>query len=124
MTVSFTSGATAVQPLVINGWESARTSQSFLHQIVGGGIDAVLRPATPRSGTLAAVFTDKAAAFALEMLLAAGVIVTFADTDVPDLNMAFVASDDIRVTRADEAVTIDGADTYIWLVEFSYQELV
>lgn len=123
MSASFTDGTTAVQPIVIDGWESVRTVRTVVQQVVGGGVDAWLQPAAPRSGTLSAIFFDAADAFALEALLAAGTVLTFADTDRPNRAMTFVAQDSINVTQGDDIVQTPGGDFYVWSVGFGFQEV-
>lgn len=124
MSSSFTNGSTAVQPLVIDGWDSSRESQNVLQQVIGGGVDALLRPAAPRSGTLSAVFVSMADAFALEALLSAGEVVDFADSDLPILDMSFVTSGAIRISKGEDAITLeDGTETFAWSVGFDFQQV-
>lgn len=124
MSSSFTDGTTAVQPLVIDGWDSTRRVRTVFQDVVGGGIDAWPQPAAPRSGSLTAVFLTMADAFALEGLLASGAVITFADSDAPERGMTFLADGDIQVTRGDDEVDPgDGSSAYVWAVGFSFQEV-
>lgn len=124
MSSSFTDGTTAVQPLVIDGWDSTRRVRTTFQDVVGGGIDAWPQPAAPRSGSLTAVFLTMEGAFALEALLASGAVITFADSNVPARGMTFLATDDIQVTRGDDELDLaDGSTAYVWAVSFGFQEV-
>lgn len=124
MTSSFSNGTTAVQPRVLDGWESVRTPRTVVQDVPEGGVDVWLRPAAPRTGTLTAIFFGMSGAFALEALLAAGTVVSFADSDEPDRGMDFVATNEIRVTRGTDAVLLsDGSEEFAWSVSFSFQEV-
>lgn len=124
MSSSFTDGTTAVQPRVLDGWQSTRAVRTVVQDVQGGGVDAWLQPASPRSGTLTAMFVGMSDAFSLEALLGAGTVLTFADSDEPARGMTFVASGDIRVTRGDDALLLpDGTEEFGWAVEFGFQEV-
>lgn len=124
MPSSFTDGTTAVQPLVVDGWDSGRNVGNVVNAVVGGGVDVMLRPAAPRSGTLSAVFTSLAAALSLEAMLSAAAVLTFADSDAPQFAMSFVATDAIRVSRSDDPLLLDdGTEIFVWLVGFGFQQV-
>lgn len=115
MTSSFTDGTTAVLPELVDGWSSTRTARTVIQPVIGGGVDAWMQPASPRNGSLTAVFSSLDDAVALETLLAAGTAITFSDSDHPTLSMTFAPTDDITVNQS------DGRSA--WLVRFGFQEV-
>lgn len=111
-------GTTTITPILIDGYESVRASRNVKHDILGTAVPSFsLRPAGLRSGRLTALMEDRAAALALENVLAGANLLTFTDTDTT-LTMTFGLDGDGQiVTRLDR-------DTRRrWLVEWDYAEV-
>lgn len=111
-------GTTTITPILIDGYESNRASRNVVHPILGTNVPAVsLRPAALRTGHLTALVENRAAAVALESVLAGANLLTFTDTDTT-LSMTFVLGGDGRID-----VTLDRNTRRRWTVEFDYVEV-
>jgi hypothetical protein len=96
-------GATTITPILVTGWESTRTAENVLHNIVGrSDHDVTYRPAGMRAGTLECLCESLEAALQLEALAAQPKRLTLTDPDHPSIGMTFVPTADIRVTLDDE----------------------
>lgn len=111
-------------PLVVTGYEATREVRNVFNPVLGAqAVVAAAFPAGLRSGTLTAVFTDRASASILDTALAGTTPLTFTDTEVPGVGMTFLADQRIRLYPADDDVVLDGTPTRFWFVEFGYQEV-
>jgi len=117
MTTTVTSGATTLTPVLVNGYRSTREAGNIVHQVIGTEWPAVtLRPARPRSGTLAMLCASLSDALAMEALHANAATLTLADTDLAGLAMAYVASGRIEVE-------LDRDTRAHWWVRVDFQEI-
>lgn len=123
MSSSFSVGSRAIQPLVVTDFETSRDVNTVFNPVIGGGTVANARPASLRKGSMNAIFADIGGALDLDNMLSGTAPVTWSDTDLPNLSLRFLADQDIRITQGDDLVTINGADVYLWSVQFSYQEV-
>ncbi len=115
---SISDGTTTVTPLLIDGYESTRNSRNVTHEILGSNVPAFsLRPARLRSGRLTALLEDRAAAVALESLLAGAHLFTFTDTDTT-LSMTFGLDGDGDITTA-----LDRTTRLRWTVAWDFVEV-
>jgi hypothetical protein len=104
------------QPVLVTGYQSRRQTAHVFHDVLGGGQDVTLRPASPRSGTLSCLFTSEAEALNCENIHTGTDILTFADSDLPTTGMTYVA--DGAITRA-----LDSQSRALWTVDIDYREV-
>jgi len=111
-------GTTTITPILIDGYESTRASRNVVHAILGTPNPSVsLRPAGLRTGRLSALFENRAAAVALENVLAGAHVFTFTDTDTT-LSMLFVLDGDGQIITR-----LDPDTRRRWTVEWAYAEV-
>lgn len=111
-------GTTTITPILIDGYQSNRDSGNVGHSILGTNERSLsLRPAELRSGRLTALVEDRAAAAALEALLAQAKLFTFSDADT-SLSMTFGLDPDGRITP-----TLDRVTRRRWTVAWDYLEV-
>lgn len=109
-------GTTTITPILISGYESSRTSRNVVHPILGTNVPAVsLRAAGLRTGTLTALVANRAAAVALETVLAKALLLTYTDPDTT-LSMTFVLDGEARVKLDPDTLTL-------WTVVWDYSEV-
>lgn len=113
--ITNTAGARIV-PIYVLGYETTRRSQSIFHDIIGGGQDVTLRPATRRSGTLRLLFATEAQAVAAETAHASGTVLRLQDDERTSIDMSYVLSG-ILVRRLDD----DSRE--LWTLDVGYQEV-
>jgi hypothetical protein len=113
--ITNTAGA-RITPLLVLGYETTRQSQSIFHDIIGGGQDVTLRPASLRSGTLRLLFATEDDAVAAETAHAAGKVLRLADADRPSVTMSYVL--DGALTRR-----LDDGTRKLWTLDVAYQEV-
>jgi hypothetical protein len=113
--ITNTAGA-RITPLLVLGYETARQSQSIFHDILGGGQDVTLRPASLRSGTLRLLLATEAEAVAAETAHAAGKVLRLTDTDRPSVSMSYVL-DGSLVRRLDDGTR------KLWTLDVGYREV-
>lgn len=111
-------GTTTITPILIDGYESTREAGNVVHKILGTPVPAIsLRAAGLRTGRLTALLESRAAALALENVLAGANLLTFTDTDTT-LSMTFgLDGDGGIVTR------LDPATRRRWTVAWDFQEV-
>lgn len=102
----FTSGATTLTPLLIEGYRSTRDAGNLVHQIVASEWPAItLRPARPRTGRLRILCATLTEALAMEALHAGAAVVQLVDAEVPARNMTYVSSGEISVALDERTLT-------------------
>lgn len=83
-----------------------RTSRNIIHDLLATTqVDATLRPASPRKGSMRLRFDTYAAAMECDQLHAAGVMLTFTDEDIPAASMTYVLAGDLEVTLDPKTMT-------------------
>lgn len=123
MSASFSVGSRAILPFAVTDQEFARQVNTVFNPVVGGGVSAAAFPASLRSGSMTAVFTDLASALDFDNMLAGVAPITWSDSDTA-LVIRFLADQSISVTQSDDEITLaDGREVYLWGVSFSYQEV-
>ncbi|MDP4333234.1 hypothetical protein Q7F20_07605 [Curtobacterium sp. A7_M15] len=123
MSASFSVGSRAILPFAVTDQAFERAVNTIFNPVVGGGVVATAFPASLRSGSMTAVFTDLAAALDFDNMLAGTAPITWSDTST-SLTIRFLADQTISLTQSDDEITLsDGTDVYVWGVSFSYQEV-
>ena len=118
MTTTLTRGTTTLTPLLLLGYGSSRGSRNIVHTILGrSDPDITLASARLRAGTLSFLVEDRAAAYRFEAFHAANGVITFNDTEVANVNMRYVTTDDVTVS-------IDTQTQLRWLVDVPYQQVL
>lgn len=98
-------------------YSASRDSRNQLHPIVGrADVEATLRPAGLRAGTMVLLFSSRAAAFAAWEAHAGVGIFTLTDTDVPSASMAYV-------TQGTSQCELQ-ADSATWQLSIGFQEVL
>lgn len=117
MTTTITRGTTTVTPTLVLGYKSIRRAKNLIHVIIGRpDPDVTLKPAGLRTGKLELFCLDLAAALAVEALHAGEGVCELEDTDLPALNMLYVASGEIELE-------LDPETRARWVVRVDYQEV-
>lgn len=117
MTISIAYDDQTIYPDLVLNYRWERASRNNVHTILDDPNPVVtLRPAAPRSGTLALFFATEAAALDAEDAHALATVFVLADTDHPGLGMRYVVNGSIRVTQDDEKPEW-------WTVEVAFQEV-
>lgn len=116
MTTTIVSGSDIITPLDVIDYQSERESGNIVHRVINRqNADITLRPSQLRQGTLELIFTDENASLtALNIIATAGVMQVL-DSDVPSIEMSFIASG--RTSR-----TIDPSRV-VWVLSIDYQEV-
>ena len=118
MTTTITRGVDSVSPALVLGYKSARTAKNLIHPIIGRpDPDVTLAAAGLRTGTLELFCLDLAQALAVEALHAGEGVCQLEDTDLPALNMFYVASGEI-------GLELDEETRLRWVVSVEYQEVL
>jgi hypothetical protein len=107
-------GVASVVPTLIDGYEAARESRNVLHVALDGTEDVSLAAASPRAGSLRAVFGVKADAWMLLGMLGAPGVFTLA-SEVGEVDMSFTFEGDVSIALDDTRSA--------WIVEFGFREL-
>ncbi|NRD25847.1 hypothetical protein [Frigoribacterium sp. VKM Ac-2836] len=115
MSSSISSDYGSVVPLLVTGYESNRNTRNIFHQVLGGGEDVTLQPASLRRGRLSCLFASEQDAVDCELMHAGTYVLSFADSDLPLASMRYVPDGSI-VRRLDQ-------ETYLWTVDIDYQEV-
>jgi hypothetical protein len=116
MTTTIT-GADAHVPTLLTTFGWTRASRNIITRLAGSSdIVVALRPAGARRGRFSAVFSDKAAAIALEAELALAQSLTIEDTDHGDLDMTFVLAGSLEIQ-------LDPQTRRNWIVTWEFQEV-
>lgn len=115
--ITISDGDTSVTPITADGYSTAQAPGNIVHQIIGGLPVVTLRPAQPRSGTLALLFDTEADAEAARALLATAAQFTYADTDLLTVGMTFVL-DGQGITPA-----LENETRTLWTVGVGYLEV-
>lgn len=104
------------QPLLIDGWEESAETRNVVNEVVGGGVDYTLYPASLRSGQFVAVFEDEDDAAELVRMHQQAARFTIQDVDRPTVAMLYIANG--TITRA-----LDDESREYWLVTIPFQEV-
>jgi hypothetical protein len=102
-------------PLLMLGFETARSGQNIYHEILGGGQDVTLQPAPLRSGTLRFLYPDEASAVSAEVMFAKAAVFSVEDTDRAAVSMRFALDGTLNL-NLDES-------RELWLVDVGYREV-
>lgn len=123
MSASFSVGSRAILPFAVTDQAFERTTNTVFNPTAGGALVANAIKASPRTGSMTAVFTDFAAALDFDNMLAGVAPITWSDT-ATSLTIRFLPDQTISLTQSDEQITLaDGTDTYLWGVTFSFWEV-
>jgi hypothetical protein len=115
---SITDGVTTTQPLLVDGYQSARQSRHVFNNVLGrGDPDVALMPASPRNGTLVFIYGTEAEALTCETLHSGIRVLTFADSDLPTAGMTYVV--DGQISRR-----LDPNTLVLWSVSVDFREVV
>ena len=107
---------TVIKPVLVLGYMSSRESRNIVHRVIGRGDPGVtFAPAALRTGTLQLLVNTLSEALTLDQLHATPGTITFADSDLPNLNMGYVADGAITVELDDES-------RRMWLVSIDFTE--
>jgi hypothetical protein len=114
---TFNDGTDDYTPIVVNGFEAARASRTFVHSIIGTNSPAIaLQPSDLRSGTLTTLWPTLTDAEEFEGALAAGAVWTVSDGTTPEVNMSFVVSGDV-------GIQLDPDSLVLGIVRVEFQEV-
>lgn len=117
--ITYVGAVTPIAPIVVDGYESQRTSGNVVHNIVGrSSPDVTLGPASLRTGTLELVFPDELDAKAAEDAHALPVAFTLSSDDRSTIEMYYVVNNNDRVRRA-----LDDETREVWIVSVPFQEV-
>jgi hypothetical protein len=115
-TITANNGAGSTTPHFITlPYETAHTSRSVVHDLLGGGLAVSLVAPRPRSGELALLYVDEATANACRLLHLEESTFTLVESSRATVNMTYVVNGDLRV-RLD-------MDGHAWVVTVGYQEV-
>ena len=104
-------------PLLVDGYESTRSSNHVFNSVLGRAFpDVTLAPASPRRGRLTALFDNESDAVLCEQMHTGTAVLTFADSDIPSAAMTYVA--DGSITRS-----LDPQSRTLWIVGIDFQEV-
>lgn len=117
-TITAASGG-STSPLLIIGYGTGRPGRNIIHDLIDGGIAAVLIPARPRVGVLELLYDSEAAAFAALTLHSKDTTFTLTSTDRPAVGMNYVIAD-----RGEPRIDLDPETLRMWVHRVPYQEIV
>lgn len=135
-TITANNGAGSVYPLLILGYEAEDESRNIIHDLVGGGIAAVLSTPRPRSGELQLLFADGVSpeyawvdgyyvpidpsstseAWVARALHREETTFSLIEPDRPEVEMTYVVAGAVRIT-------LDDQTRKAWVVTVPYQEV-
>ena len=115
MTTITTNAGTVITPALVLGYSSARQPGTIIRQVLGGGVDALVQPAKPRTGTLELLFLTEAEAKAAEDLHASAFFFTLADADLSSVGMRYVLAGEVRRELHEDRIR--------WLLTVPFQEV-
>jgi hypothetical protein len=114
--ISIVGSTTKIQPALVLGYESARSSRNIVHEVLGTGkVNVTFRPSPSRSGTLRMLFLTEQAAADAEYVHHQAYRFTLADVDRPSIAMSYVVKGDI--TRE-----LDPQTRKLWTVNVPFVE--
>lgn len=113
--MSTITGASTHTPTLIVGYESTRTARNIEHQTLGGEVSITLRKASPRSGTMVAIFEIEAEARALDADLVNPRVFVVSRDDLDEESMQFVPNGRLEVALDTEH--------FVWLVSIDFREV-
>jgi hypothetical protein len=101
-----------------SSYDSTREVRNVVHPIIGrADVEATLKPAGLRAGTMTLVFTDRAAAHTAAQAHADVGVFTLADTDVPTASMSYIVQGSLQLT-------LDPETAREWLLRVGFQEVL
>jgi hypothetical protein len=117
VTISITgAGIATIHPDLLLGYESVRSTQSVVHDILQNPYPSVtLDVAGSRTGTMTLLFKSESAAATAETSLSQPLIFAFSSTEITSSNMNFVLSGNL--TRS-----LDQETFAVWTVSFEWTE--
>lgn len=120
MTVTITDGSDIVEPLLAlaAGYKYTSTSGNIGHELLNGGFDVSLAPATLRSGRLELLFATEAEGSAAEALHRAPARLTLTDSERPVASMQYVLAPGGRL-----ALELDDRTLERWVLLVEFQEV-
>lgn len=117
MTTTLTANSVMRTPQLVLGYSSTRSAGNIVHPVIGNpSPDVTLAAAGLRTGTLSMLCLNLADALAVQSLHTGPYVVVLADSDLPALNMTYVASGTIAIALDDETRTR-------WTVTVDFQEI-
>ena len=115
MPYTISNGTTALTPVLVLDYATARSGRSVVHDVLGSGSpDVTLRPMASRSGVLNLFVLTAADAQAMEALHLTGAPMTYTDPDGFG-SMRYVVDGSVSVTYL--------AETNRWTVAVGYREV-
>jgi len=115
--ITITCGESSVSPTLVLGYRSTRPARNLVHSIIDrADPDVTLKPAGLRTGTMQLFHLTLATALACEALHALEGVCTLEDTDLPELDMSYIAAGDITLE-------LDPDTRKRWVVSLEYQEV-
>ncbi|GAB6856475.1 hypothetical protein [Microbacterium xylanilyticum] len=118
MATTITAGASVITPLLVEGFEAARSGGAIVHTILGrANPDVTLRPAGTRTGALELLFADEAKANQAWSALAVAGVFTLA-SDERAIGMTFVIPEGERI-----GLKLDDTTRNHWHVTVPYREV-
>lgn len=105
-----------VSPALVLGYQTSRSSQNIIHDLIGGGIAVTLIRPRPRSGTLELFFLTEEVGFDALEKHGRETTFTLTDSDRASVNMTY-ALDGTLDLRLDEATRER------WVLSVGYQEV-
>jgi hypothetical protein len=116
-TITAASGG-STSPLLILGYGTGRPGRNIIHDLIGGGIAAVLIAPRPRAGTLELLYESEAEAFAALDLHCSETTFTLTSTDRPAVDMTYVIAD-----GSEPRLDLDPETLRMWVHRVPYQEI-
>jgi len=114
---TISNGVDTITPDLVTEYSTSQDARNVYHDILGRADDDVsLSADSLRSGSLALLFEDRAAAWAARALLAAPDVWTLTDPDVPEVGMTFTRDGALQVE-------LDPETRALWLLSVGYQEV-
>lgn len=101
-----------------SSYDSSSEVRNQIHPIVGrADVEATLRPAGLRTGTMTLVFTDRATAHTAAQAHRDVGVFHLADSDVPEASMSYVTTGAVQLT-------LDPETAREWLLRIGFQEVL
>lgn len=106
------------RPLLVMGYDSARSSQNVFNPILGrSNPDVTLFPATPRTGTLLYLFASEQDAAECERMHLGTDLLTLTDSDLQTVGMTYALDGNLRRQ-------LDAESRTYWTVSVDFQEVI
>lgn len=106
-----------ITPQLLEDATTQATSNTRVHELIGGNRRYTLRPATPRAGTLTLFFLDRAEAWNCYTLHTQPAVASLVDDENPERSMSYVTAGAIEPA-------LDDASREHWHVMIDYAEVL